>query len=148
MPENLIQIFLKVFSRLPQQIIWKWETDENKPQNLPSNIVTEKWLPQQDLLGIIINPFVIHLIYIIESLIITKILGHPNARLFISHGGLLGLQEAIYHGVPVLGLPFANDQKTNIVKAEKEGYLLKLDWDKITEEILCDTIQKLINEPR
>lgn len=80
--------------------------------------------------------------------IYTLCAGHPNARLFISHGGLIGLQEAIYHAVPVLGLPFGNDQRTNIVKAQKEGYLIKLDWDAITEETLYETIQKLINEPR
>lgn len=37
--------------------------------------------------------------------------GHSNARLFISHGGLLGIQETVYHGVPILGIPFGNDQR-------------------------------------
>lgn len=37
--------------------------------------------------------------------------GHENARLFISHGGLMGIQESVYHGVPLLGLPFGNDQR-------------------------------------
>jgi len=66
----------------------------------------------------------------------------------MSHGGLLGLEEAIYNSIPVLGLPFGNDQRTNVVKAQKEGYLIKLDWDTITEDILYETIQQLINEPR
>jgi len=37
--------------------------------------------------------------------------GHENARLFITHGGLMGVQEAIYHAVPLLGIPFGNDQR-------------------------------------
>jgi glucuronosyltransferase len=40
----------------------------------------------------------------------TSIIGHKNARVFISHGGLIGIQETVYHGVPLLGLPFGNDQ--------------------------------------
>ena len=82
------------------------------------------------------------------SLFLYSFKGHPNARLFISHGGLIGLQEAIYHAVPVLGIPFGNDQRTNLAKAQREGYILKLDWDQITENILYETIQTLINEPR
>jgi glucuronosyltransferase len=39
------------------------------------------------------------------------ITGHEKARLFISHGGLLGTQETIYHGVPILGLPLGRDQR-------------------------------------
>lgn len=74
--------------------------------------------------------------------------GHPNAKLFISHGGLIGLQEAIYHAVPILGIPFGNDQRTNLAKAQKEGYVLKLDWDEITENVLHGAIQKLLDEPR
>jgi glucuronosyltransferase len=74
--------------------------------------------------------------------------GQPNAKLFISHGGLIGLQEAIYHAVPVLGIPFGNDQRTNLAKAQKEGYVLKLDWDEISENVLHGAIQKLLDEPR
>jgi glucuronosyltransferase len=51
MPESLLQIFFKVFAKLPQSIICKWETDELH-QDLPKNVMTTKWLPQQDLLGI------------------------------------------------------------------------------------------------
>ena len=60
---------------------------------------------------IIFHPTIIHSLFT---------LGHPNLRLFISHGGLLGTQEAIYHSVPLLGLPVVNDQLRNMVKLVKE----------------------------
>lgn len=74
--------------------------------------------------------------------------GHPNVRLFITHGGLMGTQEAVYHGVPLLYLPFGLDQKANARKAEREGSGLNLRWAHLTEQVLYDAINKLINDPR
>ena len=50
MPEALLQTFAKVFAKLPQKVIMKWETDD-RPLNLPDNVMATKWLPQQDLIG-------------------------------------------------------------------------------------------------
>jgi glucuronosyltransferase len=49
MPKETLNSFIRVFSKLPQRVVWKWETDE--PSNMSSNIMMVKWLPQQDLLG-------------------------------------------------------------------------------------------------
>ena len=82
----------------------------------------------------------------INSLIFYFI-GHPKARLFITHGGLQGTYEAVYHAVPLLCLPLGADQIYNCVKAKKEGYALSLDWDNITDEILERTILQLLSDP-
>ena len=74
--------------------------------------------------------------------------GHPNARLFISHGGLMGIQEAAYHGVPVLGLPLGRDQYHVMTKAVVEGYAIQLEWHEVTETALYDAIAALIQKPR
>ena len=50
-----LDTFLKVFSQLPQRIVWKW--NEKPIQNLPGNVLLKKWLPQQDILGIWLNFF-------------------------------------------------------------------------------------------
>lgn len=47
-PEKL-QIFIKVFSKLPYDIYWKWN-DNNLP-GLTANIKIMKWFPQPDLLS-------------------------------------------------------------------------------------------------
>lgn len=97
MPIEKLRIFLNVFSQLKQRVLWKFENDSIT--NLPSNVMIKKWMPQSDILA------------------------HPNVRVFIAHGGLFGSQEAVYHAVPVLGMPFYCDQ-VNLIKIQKE--ILKL----------------------
>lgn len=51
-PQNLKEGFLKIFSKLNQIIIWKFE--EVLP-NLPKNVHILKWAPQQSILGKLLN---------------------------------------------------------------------------------------------
>merc|ERR1711909_69620 len=109
-------IFLDVFSQLEEYtIIWKW--DEEEVVGLPSNVVLSKWLPQQDLLA------------------------HPNLRVFVTHGGLGSLVEAIYHKAVIVGIPLSNDQKPNLLRAERHGYAVSLDWDEMTADELVESIK-------
>jgi hypothetical protein len=49
MAEEKIRAFLEAFSELPQNILWKWESDSLPGK--PPNVKTGMWLPQQDILG-------------------------------------------------------------------------------------------------
>lgn len=49
------------------------------------------------------------------------LLGHPRTKVFVAHGGTNGVQEAIYHGVPVLGIPLFFDQYDNLVRVQERG---------------------------
>lgn len=46
-----IDAFLDAFKVLPYSVVWKWE-NETLPGK-PDNVFISKWLPQQDVLGII-----------------------------------------------------------------------------------------------
>ena len=116
MPPERKQIFLDTFSQLSHAVIWKW--DEDEIPNLPPNVKLSKWLPQQDLLA------------------------HPNLKVFVTHGGLLSLQEALYHQTPLVGIPLGNDQKPNLLRAEKRGYAVRLDWVSITSAQFLAAINK------
>jgi glucuronosyltransferase len=48
-PESKRNAFLEVFSKLKQQVLWKWETDTLPGK--PKNVKLGKWLPQSDILG-------------------------------------------------------------------------------------------------
>lgn len=47
-PEK-IEVMTKVFSKLPYNVLWKWDKDELPGQS--DNIKISKWFPQPDLLS-------------------------------------------------------------------------------------------------
>ena len=49
MPEARRKVFMEVFSKLKQNVLWKWETDSLPGK--PKNVKLGKWLPQSDILG-------------------------------------------------------------------------------------------------
>lgn len=49
LPKEKVQIFIKVFSELPYDILWKWDQDEIPGR--PKNVKISKWFPQSDLLS-------------------------------------------------------------------------------------------------
>ncbi|XP_062548618.1 UDP-glucosyltransferase 2-like [Armigeres subalbatus] len=121
LPEEKRNIFLKVFAKLKQHVLWKFE-DETM-LNQPSNLMIKAWMPQNDILA------------------------HRNVKLFITHGGLLGTTEALYHGKPMVGIPIFGDQPTNIEKAVRGGYAVLLEYDAITEQSLEQAIKTVLNDP-
>ena len=48
MPEETRKIFVNVFSRLKQRVLWKWPKEM---PDRPPNVMLSKWIPQQDVLG-------------------------------------------------------------------------------------------------
>ena len=77
-----------------------------------------------------------------------SVAAHPNLKLFITHSGLLSTIEIIYHGVPVLAIPIAGDQKLNAERVVNQGFGLKLRFADLTEELLLETINELLTNPK
>lgn len=44
------------------------------------------------------------------------VLGHPAVAAFVSHAGSHSMYEAAYHGVPMVSVPFNNDQIHNAIR--------------------------------
>lgn len=52
MPEEKKQAILKALGKLKQLVLWKW--DEDSIPGKPVNVILFKWLPQQEVLGMLI----------------------------------------------------------------------------------------------
>ncbi|XP_018325088.1 UDP-glucuronosyltransferase 1-3 isoform X1 [Agrilus planipennis] len=116
-PEEKRNMFLRVFKRLPQRVLWKWESDM---PGKPDNIMIQRWMPQYDILC------------------------HPNVKAFISHGGMLGTTETVQCGVPALVMPQFGDQFTNAKALEASGGGLIFDFWRDDEETLYNKLKQLL----
>uniref|UniRef100_A0A8C5FG12 UDP-glucuronosyltransferase n=1 Tax=Gadus morhua TaxID=8049 RepID=A0A8C5FG12_GADMO len=95
LPDDIAEEIASVFARMPQKVIWR--NIGKRPSTLGNNTLIVDWMPQKDLLG------------------------HPQTKVFVAHGGTNGVQEAIYYGVPVLGIPLFFDQYDNLLRLQERG---------------------------
>ncbi|XP_070647655.1 UDP-glucuronosyltransferase 2C1-like isoform X2 [Bos indicus] len=100
-----------------------WRYTGKKPETLGANTRLYKWIPQNDLLG------------------------HPKTRAFITHCGTNGVYEAIYHGVPMVGIPFFADQYDNVVRMQAKGAAVEVDLQRMTSADLLNALKEVINNP-
>jgi glucuronosyltransferase len=63
-----------------------------------------------------------------------RITGHKNVKVFFSHGGMLGVLEAVHCGVPIIVTPLYRDQFINAAAVEQQGIGVILPFEDITEK--------------
>jgi glucuronosyltransferase len=68
--------------------------------------------------------------------------------MFITQCGLQSFQEAVYHGVPILGIPCYADQKYNARKITTEGIGLHLPFKDVTKQTLLTSINAILNNTK
>ncbi|XP_060950460.1 UDP-glucuronosyltransferase 2B1-like [Limanda limanda] len=121
LPVEITSAIAAAFAQLPQKVIWRHVGET--PKNLGNNTLLMKWLPQNDLLG------------------------HPKVRAFVAHGGTNGIYEAMYHGVPIIGIPLLFDQHENILRLETRGAAKVVDTNTITQQNFLETLQDVLHDP-
>lgn len=67
-------------------------------------------------------------------------------KLFISHGGLIGTQEALFHGVPVIGIPIYADQYNNVLEIQEAGMGRVLKYHDINENNLENAVRMVLED--
>ncbi|MGH0172377.1 UNVERIFIED_CONTAM: hypothetical protein FKN15_063225 [Acipenser sinensis] len=120
--DDIAHTLAGALGRLPQKVIWRFSG--TKPSNLGNNTKLVEWMPQNDLLG------------------------HSNIKAFLSHGGLNSIYEAMYHGVPVVGIPLFGDHYDTMTRVQAKGMGILLEWKKMTEEELYQSMVKVIQDSR
>ena len=143
-PKAMINDLFSAFARLPQRVIFKYDIQEDllpTPEgkygsksglSVPSNVLVLPWVPQQ------------------------AILAHPNTRVFITHCGMHGVLEAIYHEVghcqltsdqvPMVGMPVFIDQMDVVKRMEETGIGLRVSKEAPGDEILS-AIEQVSHHP-
>ncbi|XP_076613384.1 UDP-glucuronosyltransferase 2A2-like isoform X2 [Chaetodon auriga] len=113
-------VIATAFGRIPQKVIWRFSGEI--PKTLSANTKLSDWIPQNDLLG------------------------HPKTRAFVTHGGTNGLYEAVYHAVPMVGIPLFADQRHNLARLSHRGAAVVLDFNLMTSDELTEALRAVIHE--
>lgn len=84
--------------------------DVKKLKNIPPNIHIYSTVPQLEVLKM--------------------------ADVFVTHGGMNSISEALVYGTPMVVIPFVSDQPVNARCVEKLGVGKKVEYDRVTKDIL------------
>ncbi|XP_027245056.1 UDP-glucuronosyltransferase 2A2 isoform X4 [Cricetulus griseus] len=114
-------LIASALAQIPQKVLWRYKG--KIPATLGSNTRLFDWIPQNDLLG------------------------HPKTRAFITHGGTNGIYEAIYHGIPMVGLPMFADQPDNIAHMKAKGAAVEVNMNTMESVDLLNALRTVINDP-
>ncbi|XP_060853245.1 UDP-glucosyltransferase 2-like isoform X2 [Rhopalosiphum padi] len=121
LPVHIQNAFKEALAQVPQRVLWKYE---GEMKDKPKNVMTSKWFPQRDILM------------------------HPNVKLFISHGGISGVYEAVDGCVPVLGFPLFYDQPRNIDNLVEAGMGISMDLLTVEKDELLKNILDLTSNEK
>lgn len=121
-----LEVILKTFAQLPDyNILWKFESEvKNLPIKPSKNVMVTKFLPQNDILA------------------------HSDIKAFVSHAGMLSTHEAMWHGKPVIGIPFFVDQSRNLQKSIKNEVAVKVDFHTLNIENFKASILTVLEDPK
>ncbi|KAI5160266.1 Udp-Glucuronosyltransferase 3A2 [Manis pentadactyla] len=113
------------FAQLSQGVIWKcnpsfWPKDIQ----LAANVKIVGWLPQNDILA------------------------HPRIRLFVTHGGINSIMEAIQHGVPLVGISLFGDQPENLLRVETKYLGVSIQLKQLKSDTLALKMKQVIEDKR
>uniref|UniRef100_A0A914WXN7 glucuronosyltransferase n=1 Tax=Plectus sambesii TaxID=2011161 RepID=A0A914WXN7_9BILA len=118
---------LRAMANFPEYtFIWKYERPEDDMQLFMNytNVYPMKWVPQVDLLN------------------------HPKVKVFITHGGMNSLTEAMTTGTPTVAIPLFGDQEHNVAVAVKRGVSVFVSKRNINAESLTAALQEVLQNEK
>ena len=117
-PENTLNKFSDVFKREQN---FKFVFRSGNKTEAVGNVMYMSWIPQNDLLG------------------------HKNTKIFVTHCGDKGQFEALYHGVPMIGMPVFGDQPYNALRIVRKGFGIQLNVVDFTSEMLHSAMHEILS---
>ena len=74
----------------------------------------------------------------------SAILSHERTTIFISHGGMGGISEALHAGTPMIVIPFWGDQPLNGYLVDLRHVGVSIDKDALTVEKVSDAVREIM----
>ncbi|XP_077983341.1 UDP-glucuronosyltransferase 2B15-like [Glandiceps talaboti] len=118
---EVAEMLTSALARLPQKVVMRYEGET--PKSLGNNTMLTKWMPQNDLLG------------------------NPRTKAFVAHGGMNGIYEAMFHGVPMVGMPLYGDHYDNFARLTTKGMAVSVNIGTCTSDELYEAIMMVIEDP-
>ena len=112
----------KIAPQIPHRVLLQITIDDD-PGKFPANIRSERWIPQNDILG------------------------HSNTVAMVSHGGANGQMEATYHGVPQVCIGIQEEQKYNCRRMAEHHYGISLSLDTLSAESFLHALTEIAKDP-
>ena len=72
----------------------------------------------------------------------------PRTKLFISHAGINSINEASFHGVPLILIPLFHDQLQNSVVAREHGIGLLIRKSEFSSKRLTESIYNILGNKK
>lgn len=119
---EFVETISQGLAKIPAKVIWKLKRQHM--QNISQNIRIVPWMRQNDLLG------------------------HPAAKVFLTHGGLNSVFEGAYHGTPMVILPLFGDQPANAMKVYEAGIGVVIELKDLTPNLVTNAITEVLKNPK
>lgn len=124
LPQKFQDAIFEAIAKFPSiGFVMKWNGGE-VPKNMPKNVLPLEWLPQQDIVA------------------------NPKIRGFISHGGLLSTQEAVYNAVPIIVFPFFAEQDYNAQRIHGAERGIMMEISELTAGNLEHSIREILTNKK
>lgn len=69
-----------------------------------------------------------------------------QADVFVTHGGMNSVSEALVHGVPMVVIPFISDQPANAKRIEQLGLGKKLEYRQVNRDALKNIVLSVLSD--
>jgi len=120
---DFVHTCLQAFGNSPWQVIQSIgeSLDRTAFEPIPENFLVYQHLPQLDIL--------------------------PRTDIFITHGGMNSVMEALYYGVPMIAISQIPEQSFTAGQIVKFGLGIQLDKQNVTAKVLRETVSQ-VNEDK